>query len=53
MSGEKVTANPQKIVAGMDPEVMHFLFSKLMSYCSKFINVQPQENPLMGMLRKY
>lgn len=33
MLGDKVSANPQKIVAGMDPEVTDFLYSKQTSYC--------------------
>lgn len=32
MSGQKVSANPQKIVAGMDPEVTVIGFSTLMSF---------------------
>lgn len=53
MSGEKVTANPQKIVAGMDPEVTSILFSKLMSCYSRYTNAQLQGNLLMGTSRKF
>ena len=53
MNGEAVEAKPQKIVAGLEPEVARYLFSSRTLSCRIFISAQLQENHQSRMLIKY
>lgn len=50
MSGSTVDANPQKIIAGLEPEVLARIFSSPMLCCSRYIAVQPVASLLTRML---
>ena len=52
MNGEAVEAKPQKIVAGLEPEVPHILFSLPTSCFKNFISAQHLANQANLMLTK-
>ena len=52
MEGKKSSANPQKIVAGLEPDVSLWIFRIPMNFYNPSTNAQLLENPLIHMLQK-
>jgi hypothetical protein len=46
MNGVTLEAKPQKIVAGLEPEVQCTLFRPPINFCSNFIRLRPAANLL-------
>lgn len=53
MTGAAVEAKPQKIVAGLEPEVSFLLLRQLMSFSSRCTNAPPVENLQTPMSIKF
>jgi hypothetical protein len=53
MNGVTLEAKPQKIVAGLEPEVQHTLFRPLINFFSNFIRLRPAANLLNKLSIKF
>jgi len=52
-TGSAIDAKPQKIVAGLEPEVNNYLLRLLISFCSSFTRLRQVENHRILLLTKF